>query len=88
MQKVVVEGKGHEGVRQLPEPTFNKTCDGVDGVVVQGCPLRIWCHKTEHNAPKAYKIKMLYKNPHNNRNKECIVSLKHFFKYSIYIVKC
>lgn len=41
MQKVIVEGKGHEGVWQLPEPAFNQACDGVDGVVVQGCPLRI-----------------------------------------------
>lgn len=34
MQKVAVKGKGHERVRQLSEPTFNQTCDGVDGVVV------------------------------------------------------
>lgn len=41
MQKVAVEGKGHEGVRQLSQPTFYQTCDGVDGVVVQRWCLRI-----------------------------------------------
>lgn len=34
MQKIIVEGKGHEGVWQLSEPTFDQTCDSVDGVVV------------------------------------------------------
>lgn len=34
MQKVAVESEGHEGVRQLSEPTFNQTCDGVDRVVI------------------------------------------------------
>lgn len=33
-QKVTVEGIGHEGVRQLSEPTFNQACDRVDGVVL------------------------------------------------------
>lgn len=41
MQEVRVEVKGHEGVRQLPEPAFDQTCDGVDGVVVQRSSLRI-----------------------------------------------
>lgn len=41
MQKVAVEGEGHEGVGQLSEPTFNQTCDGVDGVVLQTCSLRV-----------------------------------------------
>lgn len=35
VQKVFVEVKGHERVWQLPEPTFNETCDGVYGVVIQ-----------------------------------------------------
>lgn len=35
MQKVVVERKGHEGIGQLSEPTFNEASDGVDGVVIQ-----------------------------------------------------
>ena len=30
MEKVIVEGIGQEGVRQLSEPSFKQTCDGVD----------------------------------------------------------
>lgn len=41
MQKVVVEGKCHEGVRQLSEPAFNEACDGMDRVVIQTYRLRI-----------------------------------------------
>lgn len=33
MQKVRVQGKGHERVRKLSQPSFNQACDGVDGVV-------------------------------------------------------
>lgn len=40
MQKVFVEVKGHEWFWELSEPTFYKTCDGVDGVVVQTRCLR------------------------------------------------
>lgn len=51
MQKVGVEVKCHEGVRQLSEPTFNQACDGVDNIVVQTRRLgscakrhfRSWC---------------------------------------------
>lgn len=51
MQKISVEVKCHEGVRQLSEPTFNQACDGVDDIVVQTRRLgscakrhfRSWC---------------------------------------------
>lgn len=35
MQKVSVEVKCHERVRQLSKPTFNQASDGVDDIVVQ-----------------------------------------------------
>lgn len=35
VQKVLVEVKGHQWLRKLPEPTLNKTRDGVNGVVIQ-----------------------------------------------------
>lgn len=44
VQKVLVEVKGHKWVRKLPEPTFNKTRDGVNGVVIQARCLRT-CRK-------------------------------------------
>lgn len=40
MQKVIVEVKGHERVWQFSQPTFNQSCDGVDGVVIQTRRLR------------------------------------------------
>ena len=46
MQKVSVEVKCHERVRQLSEPPFNQACDGVDNIVAQTCWLRI-CAKRQ-----------------------------------------
>lgn len=33
MQEVIVMHKGHEGIRQLPQPLFHQTCHCVDGIV-------------------------------------------------------
>lgn len=41
MQKVSVEVKRHERVRQLSEPAFNQACDGVDHIIAQTGRLRI-----------------------------------------------
>lgn len=41
MQKISVEVKRHEGVRQFSEPAFDQARNGVDDIVVQTRRLRI-----------------------------------------------
>lgn len=39
-KEVVVMREGQERFRQLPQPLFDQTCDGVDGVILQTNILR------------------------------------------------